>query len=228
MPGCGGSVHDPSYYGGYADRLHQGLSYGCLQLLRLLGGEELVDVDDESLVELVHQFVVSGEHFDVRVVHQRGVDLRHVLLNDCSSGHGVVDRLEVCVDGLGRDLFTKPSLDGLVRRVETDKDRPPYVVPRLLDRRVVYAVEVVGLDEDVRVRELVGHPRPLSEGDSYVLVHHGESAVFSDLFSRRLELHFALRLFPAAVLVVAGRCVGRLLFEFLLDGLHEHFLFCCH
>ena len=162
VPGDGCSIHHTADHGRNADSLHDSLSDCLLQLLSLVLGEVLVDVDDESGVQLVDQLVVSGEDLDVGVVNECGVALCHVLLNDCSSRHGVVDGLEVRVDGLGGDFLSKPSLDGLVGGVESDEDGPPDVVPSLLDGRVVDAVEVIGLYEDVGVGQLVGHPGPLS------------------------------------------------------------------
>ena len=228
VPGDGSSIHEPSDDGGHTDSLHEGLSDGFLQLLGLVLGEQFVDVDDEPGVELVDELVVAGEHLDVGVPHEGGVDLGHVLLNDRSTGHGVVDGLQVGVDGLGGDLLSEPPLDGLVRGVESDEDGPPDVVPGLLDGAVVDAVQVVRLGEDVGVGQLVGHPAPLSEGHSDVLVHHGDSALLGDLHSGVLELHLGFGLLPSTVAVVLGGHVGGVFFEFLLACFHEQLLFSCH
>ena len=147
-----------------------------------------------------------------------------MLLNDCSSGHGVVDCEEVLVDSLGGDLLSKPLFDGLVGGVETDEDGPPDVVPCLLDSRVVNAVQVVCLYVDVSVGQLVGHPGPLSEGNSDVLVHHGDSTLCCDLVSSLNELPLGLGLSPAAEAVVLGVELGGLLFEFLVDCVHKELL----
>ena len=221
MPGCGCSIHDPSTDCGDTDSLHQGLSDCLLQLLCLVLGEELVDVDDESLVDLINELVVSGVDLDVRVVCEGGVDLSHVLLNDCSSRHCVVDGLEVSVDCLRCYLLSEPSLDCLVGGVESDEDCPPDVVPCLLDSSVVDTVQVICLCVDVSVGQLVGHPGPLSEGNSDVLVEHGDSTLLGDCLCCLLELDFGLGLFPSTKAVVFGGDVSGFLFELLLTCIHE-------
>ena len=229
MPGDGSSIHEPSDHGGDTDSLHEGVSDCFLQLCCLLLGEVLVDVDDEPGVDLINKVIVSGEDFDVRVCNECRVALCHVLLNDCSSRHGVVDDFKVVGDGLGGDLLSKPLFDGLVRGVESDEDGPPDIVPSLLDCRVVDAVKVIGLYEDVSVGQLVGHPGPLSERNSDVLVHHGESTFLGDLRGGCLELDFPLGLFPTAVAVVLGLHLGGFFLELLLACFKEKFLiFCSH
>ena len=214
----------PSITGRDTDCLHDRLSDRCLELLCVVLGEELVDVDNEPGVDLVNELVVSGEDLDVRVRCECRVDLSHVLLNDCSSGHGVVDREEVLVDGLRGNLLSQPLLDGGVGGVETDEDGPPDVIPSLLDCRVVDAVQVIDLYVDVGVRQLVGHPGPLSERNSDVLVHHGDATLGCDLVRRLYELPLALGLSPAAEAVVLGVELSGLLFELLVDCVHEELL----
>ena len=228
MPGNSGTVHEPSDDGRDTDSLHQGLADSLLQLLGLVLREQLVDVDDEPGVDLVDQLVVAGEDLDVGVPDEGGVDLGHVLLNDCSSRHGVVDGLEVRVDGLRRDLLSEPPLYGLVGAVETDEDGPPDVVPGLLDRTVVDAVQIVDLGEDLGVAQLVGHPAPLSEGNSDVLVEHGDSTLLGNLIRGLLELDLGLGLSPTTVAVVLGGHVGGVFLELLLACFHEQLLFSCH
>ena len=224
MPGDGSSVHCTSDDGRDTDGLHDSLSDCILQLLCVVLVEELVDVDNEPGVDLVNELVVSGEDLDVRVRCECRVDLSHVLLNDCSSGHGVVDREEVLVDGLRCDLLSEPLFDGRVRRVESYEDGPPDVIPSLLDCRVVDAVEVVCLYVDVRVGQLVGHPGPLSERNSDVLVHHGDATLCGNLVGSLNELPLALGLSPAAEAVVLCVELCGLLFELLVNCVHEELL----
>ncbi len=72
------------------DRLPEGLPYGGGERLRLLGGEDLLDVDDELGFEVVGEFLVAGEDLDVTVVDEAGVGLDHVFLDDGRTGHRVV------------------------------------------------------------------------------------------------------------------------------------------
>ena len=104
-PGHRTTIADASDDGRARDVLPQGLADGFLQLLGLVRGELLVDVDDEALVDLVDQLVVTGEHLDVAVRGQGGAALGHVLLHDCATRHCVVDGLEVAVDRLRGDFL---------------------------------------------------------------------------------------------------------------------------
>ena len=140
----------------------------------------------------------------------------------------MVDGLEVRVDGLGSDLLSEPPLDGLVGAVETDEDGPPDVVPGLLDSTVVDAVQIVGLGEDVGVAQLVGHPAPLSEGNSDVLIEHRDATLLGNLIRGLLELDLGFGLLPTTVAVVLGGHVGGLFLELLLACFHEQLLFACH
>ena len=85
-------------------------------------------------------------------------------------------------------------------------------------------MQVIDLYVDVSVGQLVGHPGPLSERDTDVLVHHGDATLFRDLVSGLHELALGLGLFPAAEAVVVGVELGRLLLEFLVDCVHKELL----
>ncbi len=72
------------------DGLPEGLPYSGRECLSLLGGEELLDVEDELRFEVVGEFLIAGEDLDVTVVDEAGVGLDHVLLDNRCAGHGVV------------------------------------------------------------------------------------------------------------------------------------------
>jgi len=72
------------------DCLPEGLADCFIQLLCLLCGEELVDIEDKLLLELVCKFGISGKDFTVTVIDNTWVSLNHVFLNDCTTGHCVV------------------------------------------------------------------------------------------------------------------------------------------
>jgi len=72
------------------DRLVHALADLSLELLGLLCGEELLDVQQELGLDVVRELLVAGEDLDVTVVDEAGVGLDHVLLDDSTAGHCVV------------------------------------------------------------------------------------------------------------------------------------------
>lgn len=222
--GDGTSVADAADQGRGAHGLVEGLADGVLQLLGLLLGELLVDVDHEALVKLADELVVSAEDLDVAVLGQRGADLGHVLLNDRTARHGVVHGLQVQVDGLRGDLLAQPLLDNAVGGVETDDDGPADIIPRLLHGGVVHEVQVVSLGVDVRVGQLVRHEDTLAERNANVLVHHWDATLLGDLVGLLYPLLLPLGLLPATKGVVVGVDLGRVLLELLLHRVNEELI----
>src|SRR5512137_1062140 len=162
-PGGGSAVARPDNYGWHVNGLPGGLAYGCLDLFSLVGREELVQIDHILGINLVCQVVVSSEDPDVTIVNQRRVSLYHVLLNHGCSGHGVVEDLQVVVDGLRSNLFAQTLLQHLVGHIQTYNDGPADIIPHLLHSWVVDEVQVVALYYVLSSGELVGDQLPLSE-----------------------------------------------------------------
>ncbi len=223
-PGDGTSVADAADEGRAANYLEEGLSHSVLQLLGLVLGELLVDVDHEALVDLADQFIVAAEDLNIAVLGQRGAHLGHVLLNDRTAGHGVVNGLQVQVDGLGSDLLAQPLLDDVVGGVETDNDGPADIIPRLLDSGVVHEVQVVSLSVHVGVGQLVRHEDTLAKRDTNVLVHHGDATLLGDLVGLLDPLPLPLGLLPATKGVVVGVDLGRVLLELVLHRVDEELI----
>jgi len=109
-PGGGSTIAGPADGCGDVHCLPHRLANSCLQLCGHLGREELVEVQDELGLEVVCHLVVAREDLDVTVVHERRVGLNHVFLNNGCTGHGVVQHVEVLVDGLGGDFLAEALL----------------------------------------------------------------------------------------------------------------------
>jgi len=201
--------------------LPHGLTNGLLQLLGLVLGELLVDVDDEALVDLADELVVAREDLDIAVGGKGGAALCHVLLHDGAAGHRVVHGLEVVVNGLRSDLLAKPLLDDGVRGVQAGDDGPADIVPRLLHGGVVDKVQVIALGVYVGVGQLVGHQDTLAERNADVGVHHRDATSLGDLVRLLDPLPLPLGLLPATVGVVMGAYLRRGLLELLLHRIQE-------
>ncbi|OPX81055.1 MAG: hypothetical protein A4E43_00760 [Methanosaeta sp. PtaB.Bin005] len=127
------------------DGLPGGLADSGLEGLSLILGEHLVDVDLVLVIDLISQGIVTGEDTNVAVIYQAGVGLHHVLLNHGCAGHGVVEDLQVVVDGLGCDFLAQPLLQHLMGHVQADHNGPPDIIPELLHGWIVNEVQVVAL-----------------------------------------------------------------------------------
>ena len=86
-----------------------------------------------------------------------------MLLNHGCAGHGVVEDLEVVVDGLGCDFLAEPLLQHLMGHVQTYYNGPPDIIPHLLNGWVVDEVQIVALYNILSSGELVGDELPLTQ-----------------------------------------------------------------
>ncbi len=208
------------------DSLVHSLADLCLELLGLLGGEELLDVEQELGFDIVRNFLVAGEDLDVTVIDEAGVGLDHVLLDDGCTGHGVVQDVEVLVDRLRGNFLSETLLQGLVSEIHADDDRPPDIVPELLHGRVVDEVQVVTLDVDTGAGDLVGHQLALAHRDTAEVaalgVIHGDATVHLDGTARLHELHLTGGLADTTELIeLGGLGLDILPPELLLKGFQE-------
>jgi len=116
-----------------------------------------------------------------------------VFLNDCCAGHGVVQHVEVLVDGLRGDFLAETLLERVVGEVEANDDGPADIIPHLLHCCVVDKVEVVAFYKDVGAADFVGHQLALTERDTTTVaalgVVHGDTAVHLGLLTGLHELH---------------------------------------
>jgi len=223
--GGGASVAGPDNDGRDVDGLPGGLADSSLEDLGLLRREHLVDVDLVLVVDLISQGIVAGEDTDVAVVYQAGVGLHHVLLNHGCTGHGVVEDLEIVVDGLGCDLLAQPLLKHLMGHIQADHDGPPDIIPELLHGGVVDEVQIVALYHILGGGELVGHQLPLTQGNAAGMdigIVAGHAALAFQLLGVLHELPLAGVLLRAQSLVLyllAGQI--EILSELLVQSLNE-------
>ncbi len=108
------------------------------------------------------------------------MSLDHVLLNHGCAGHGMVEDLEVVVDGLGCDFLAEALLQNLVGHVQTYYNGPPDIIPHLLNGWIVDEVQIVALYYILSSGELVGYELSLSQGNAasvYVGVVAGHAAL---------------------------------------------------
>ena len=204
------------------DGLPGSLADSGLEGLSLLGWEDLVDVDQVLFVDLSCQGIIAGEDANVAVVNQGGMRFAHVLLNHGCAGHGVVEDLEIVIDGLGCDLLAEPLLQHLVGHIQTDNYGPPDIIPHLLHGWIVDEVQIVALYDIVGSGELVGYELPLSQGNAAgvnIGIVAGHAALLLQLLGGLHEL-------PLADVLIGpqSQISRRLAFEFRLVLLGDRLL----
>ncbi|VVB67086.1 Uncharacterised protein [uncultured archaeon] len=199
--GGGAAVAGSHNDGRNMDGLPGGLADSGLDGLGLISREELVEVDQVLSIDLIGQGIVSREDADVAVVDKSGMRLAHVLLNHGCAGHGVIEDLEIVVDGLGCDLFAQPLLQHLVGHIQAHDDGPADVIPHLLHGGVVDEVQVVALYHILSSGELVWYELPLSQGYSAAV----DIGVVAGHATLALELLGVLHELPLAGVLVGSK-----------------------